>query len=168
MSRIASSLVSALVALDSASPDPLHRQLYLKLRNAILAGRISPGAQIPSSRDLARELGVARNTVLNAVEQLIAEGYLQGEHGSGTYVNRTLPDDTIHVPRLPAATAQTTRKHSPLSLRSRGLTTLSTLLPSAGRPKPFQPAVPAVDAFPFSLWAKLVQKQWRRHPSDLL
>jgi len=168
MSRIASSLVSALVALDAASPDPLHRQIYLKFRHAILAGRISPGAQIPSSRDLARELGVARNTVLNAVEQLIAEGYLQGEQGSGTYVNRTLPDDTLRVPHLQAAIAQRVRKHAPLSLRSRGLTAISALLPSAGRAKPFQPAVPAVDAFPFSLWAKLVQKQWRRHPSDLL
>jgi len=153
MSRIASSLVSALVALDSASPDPLHRQLYLKLQNAILTGRISPGAQIPSSRELARELNVARNTVLNAVEQLIAEGYLQGEHGSGTYVNRTLPDDTIRVPRLQATTPQKTRIHASLSLRSRGLTTISTFPPSAGQPKPFQPAVPAVDAFPFHLWA---------------
>ena len=136
MSRIASSLVSALVALDSASPDPLHRQLYLKLQNAILTGRISPGAQIPSSRELARELNVARNTVLNAVEQLIAEGYLQGEHGSGTYVNRTLPDDTIRVPRLQAATPQKTRIHASLSLRSKGLTTISTFPPSAGQPKP--------------------------------
>lgn len=168
MSRISSSLVSALVALDSTSPDPLHRQLYLKLRNAIFAGRISPGAQIPSSRELARELGVARNTVLNAVEQLIAEGYLQGEHGSGTYVNRTLPDDTLRVSRLQVSTAKSTRENYPLSLRSRGLTTISALLPSAGRPKPFHPAVPAVDAFPFHLWAKLVQKQWRRNPSDLL
>src|SRR5262249_51457970 len=168
MSRISSSLVSALVALDAASPDPLHRQIYLNLRNAILAGRISPGAQIPSSRDLARELGVARNTVLNAVEQLIAEGYLQGEHGSGTYVNRTLPDDTLRVPRPQASTAQTTRKHPSLSLRSKGLTTISAPLPAAGQPKPFHPAIPAVDAFPFNLWAKLVQKQWRRHPRDLL
>jgi GntR family transcriptional regulator/MocR family aminotransferase len=168
MSRISSSLVSALVALDAASPDPLHRQLYGKLQNAILAGRIAPGVQIPSSRDLARELGVARNTVLNAVEQLIAEGYLQGEHGSGTYVNRTLPDDTLRVPRLQAPTAKSARKHYPLSLGSRGLTIGPIPPTSAGRPKPFQPAVPAVDAFPFRLWAKLVQKQWRRHPSDLL
>src|SRR2546428_7348108 len=128
MSRISSSLVSALVALDAASPDPLHRQIYLKLRNAILAGRISPGAQIPSSRDLARELGVARNTVLNAVEQLIAEGYLQGEHGSGTYVNRTLPDDTIHVPRVQTVRTQRARKPYPLSLRSKGLTMRSAPL----------------------------------------
>src|SRR5262245_29856639 len=144
MSRIASSLVSTLVTPDVASRDPLHRQIYLKLRNAILAGRIASGAQIPSSRELARELGVARNTVLNAVEQLITEGYLQGEPGSGTYVNRTLPDDTLRVPRLQAAPAQQARKHSPLSLRSKGLTNISTLLPSAGQPKPFQPAVPAV------------------------
>src|SRR5262245_55319842 len=168
MGRISSSLVSALVALDAASSEPLHRQIYVKLRDAILAGRISPGAQIPSSRDLARELGVARNTVLNAVEQLIAEGYLQGEHGSGTYVNRTLPDDTIRAPRPRAATAQGISKHFPLALRSRSLTPRSPLLPSAGRPQPFQSAVPAVDVFPFRLWAKLVQKQWRRHPSDLL
>ena len=149
MSKISSSLVSALDALDAASADPLHRQLYDKLRNAILRGRILPGAQIPSSRDLASELGVARNTVLNAVEQLIAEGYLQGEPGSGTYVNRTLPDDTLRVPRLQPSPAQRTRKHYPLSLRSRGLTTISTLLPSAGQPRPFHSAVPAVDAFPF-------------------
>jgi GntR family transcriptional regulator/MocR family aminotransferase len=138
MSRTSSSLVSALVAPDAASPEPLHRQLYGKLQNAILTGRIAPGAQIPSSRDLARELGVARNTVLNAVEQLIAEGYLQGEHGSGTYVNRTLPDDTLRVPRLQASSAQTARKHSSLSLRSRGLTTAANLLLAPGRPKPFQ------------------------------
>ena len=168
MGRIASSLVSALVVPDVASRDPLHRQIYLKLRNAILAGRIAPGAQIPSSRELARELHVARNTVLNAVEQLITEGYLQGEHGSGTYVNRTLPDDTLRVPRLQATTARRTRTHAPLSLRSRDLPTPSTLLPPAGHPKPFHSAVPAVDAFPFHLWSKLVQKQWRRHPSDLL
>src|SRR5215510_712119 len=122
MGRISSSLVSALVALDAASSEPLHRQIYVKLRDAILAGRISPGAQIPSSRDLARELGVARNTVLNAVEQLITEGYLQGEQGSGTYVNRTLPDDTLRVPRLQAANTQRARKDYPLSLRSKSLT----------------------------------------------
>ncbi len=168
MSRISSSLVSALVALDAASPAPLHRQIYLNLRNAILAGRISPGAQIPSSRDLARELGVGRNTVLNAVEQLIAEGYLQGEQGSGTYVNRTLPDDTLRAPRVQAAAVKRVSKHFPLSLRSRGLSMRSAPLPSAGPPKPFHSALPAVDAFPFNLWARLVQKQWRRRPKDLL
>ena len=151
MSRIASSLVSALVVPDVASRDPLHRQIYLKLRNAILAGRLAPGAQIPSSRELARELHVARNTVLNAVEQLITEGYLQGEHGSGTYVNRTLPDDTLRVPRLQTVTARKTRTHAPLSLCSRDLPTVSTILPPAGCPKPFHSAVPAVDAFPFQL-----------------
>jgi len=168
MGRISSSFSSALVTLDTALSEPLHRQLYNKLRTAILTGRIAPGAQIPSSRDLARELGVARNTVLNAVEQLITEGYLQGEQGSGTYVNRTLPDDTLRVPRLQATNTQRAQKDYLLSLRSKSLTKISTLLPSAGWSKPFQPAVPAVDVFPFQLWAKLVQKQWRQRPSDLL
>src|SRR5581483_2963044 len=90
-----------------------------------------------------------------------------GEHGSGTYVNRTLPDDTIRVPR-PRAAARRTGIHAPLSLRTRDLPTRSTLLPATGRPRPFHSAVPAVDAFPCQLWAKLVQEQWRRRPSDLL
>src|SRR5262249_60029905 len=108
------------------------------------------------SRVLARELVAARNTVLNAAEQLIAEGYLQGEHGSGTYVNRTLPDDTSRAPRPRAATAQGISKHFPLALRSRSLTPRSPLLPSAGRPQPLQSAVPAVDVFPFPLLADLL------------
>ena len=53
---------------------PLHRQLYRSLRGAILAGRLGAGARLPSTRSLARELGLARNTVLLACEQLVAEG----------------------------------------------------------------------------------------------
>ena len=168
MSRISSSPVSALITLDPTSSEPLHRQLYGKLRAVILAGRIAPGAQIPSSRDLAQELGVARNTVLNAVEQLITEGYLQGEQGSGTYVTRTLPDDTLRAPRLQTSPARRVKRFSPLSLHGKSLPSVTTLLPRAGRSRPFHPAVPAVDVFPFELWAKLVQKQWRQHSSDLL
>jgi DNA-binding transcriptional regulator YhcF (GntR family) len=134
MGRIASSLLSTLVVPDVASCDPLYRQIYLKLRDAILAGRLTPGTQIPSSRDLARDLGVARNTVLNAVGQLITEGYLQGEHGSGTYVNPTLPDDTLQAPHFHVSPGRRIRKGAPFSLRRKGLAVPPTLLPSAGQP----------------------------------
>ena len=168
MTRIASTLVSALLVPDFGAQEPLHRQIYAKLRDAILAGQIAPGAQIPSSRELARELRVGRNTVLNAVEQLITEGYLQGEQGSGTYVRRAFPEETTRAPRLAAARTPLRKTLAPLSPRVRALAAITGLQPPTGKPKPFVPCVPAVDAFPFALWGKLVQKHWRRHPSHLL
>ncbi|MDX1385721.1 MAG: winged helix-turn-helix domain-containing protein, partial [Thermoanaerobaculia bacterium] len=70
---------------------PLHRQLYAALRGAILEGRLRPGTRLASSRTLARELGLSRNTVLQAFEQLVAEGYATGRRGSGTFVAASLP-----------------------------------------------------------------------------
>ena len=70
------------------------------LRVAILDGRLQPGAKLPSTRMLAEELAVARNTVMGAYEQLLAEGYLEGETGSGTYVARALPDKFLQAPAV--------------------------------------------------------------------
>ena len=65
---------------------PLQRQLYARLRDAIIHGRVHTGMRLPSSRTLARRLGVSRNTVLFAYEELAADGVLGGEVGSGTRV----------------------------------------------------------------------------------
>ncbi|WP_242442761.1 winged helix-turn-helix domain-containing protein [Magnetospirillum sp. 15-1] len=65
---------------------PLHRRLYLALRESILDGRLAEGAALPSSRALAGQLGVARNTVLAAYDQLAAEGFTEGRRGSATRV----------------------------------------------------------------------------------
>ncbi|HEY8155194.1 MAG TPA: PLP-dependent aminotransferase family protein [Myxococcota bacterium] len=70
---------------------PLHRQLYRALRGAILTGRLGAGEKLPGSRLLARELGISRNTVLQACEQLVAEGYASGRSRSGTFVAAVLP-----------------------------------------------------------------------------
>src|SRR5437016_779292 len=80
------------LSLDNSSAVSLYRQLYDQLRGAILDGRLQSGAKLPSTRTLAEELAVARNTVMGAYEQLLAEGYLEGATGSGTYVARALPD----------------------------------------------------------------------------
>ena len=64
----------------------LHRQLYRAMRAAILAGRLGAGERLPGSRMLAKELGISRNTVLQACEQLVAEGYATGRARSGTFV----------------------------------------------------------------------------------
>lgn len=69
---------------------PLHAQLTRALKAAMLGGLVK-GARLPSSRSLARELGMSRNTVLAAYEQLRAEGFIDGRVGSGSYIARQLP-----------------------------------------------------------------------------
>jgi len=81
-----------LVPLDRDSPVPLLRQLYLELRRAILAGAIPPGGRLPPTRALAARLGVARNSVVAAYEQLLAEGFIEGRVGAGSFVSRDLPE----------------------------------------------------------------------------
>jgi len=76
---------------------PLYQQLYRAVRSSILSGGIARGSRLPVTRSLARELGISRNVVLIAYEQLIAEGYLVGRVGSGTYVNAELPDAMLAV-----------------------------------------------------------------------
>jgi DNA-binding GntR family transcriptional regulator len=65
---------------------PLYRQVYDQLRQAILEKYLAPGTRLPSTRKLARSLGVSRNTVLNAYEALAADALLAARSGSGTQV----------------------------------------------------------------------------------
>src|SRR6185437_9592411 len=62
------------------------------MQQAILTAQLPPGAKLPSSRTLATDLGIARNTVLHVYDQLTAEGYVLSTTGSGTYVADTRPD----------------------------------------------------------------------------
>jgi len=68
-----------------------YRQIYEGYRAAILQGRLRPGQRLPSSRALARELGVSRLPVVNAFEQLLHEGYIVARVGSGSFVTSSIP-----------------------------------------------------------------------------
>lgn len=72
--------------LELDGQGPRHAQLTRALKQAVLTGRLRPGLRLPSSRVLAQELGLARNTVLSSYEELAAEGFLHGKVGSGSYV----------------------------------------------------------------------------------
>jgi len=74
------------LALDRHSGIPIFRQLYEGYRQAILTGKLRKDVQLPSTRELAIDLRISRNSVMNAFDQLRAEGYIRGEHGSGTFV----------------------------------------------------------------------------------
>ena len=87
-----------LVTLDRSRPRSLRAQLERALRDAIARGSLGPGAALPASRVLARELDVSRSVVAGAYEQLVTEGYLQARRGSGTRVR----EDAGGRPQRPA------------------------------------------------------------------
>ena len=110
MAKYSSSIQNGLITLNAQSETPLYRQLYDSLRKAILAGLLAPGTRLQSSREIAKELSVSRNTVVNAFEQLLAEGYLEGQVGSGTYVSRALPEELHSVKAVTRSCARTRGK----------------------------------------------------------
>ena len=77
-------LLSEMTRLAQQDALPLHRQLYEALRRALLDGKLAAGERLPSSRDLAQDLNLSRNTVVAAINQLTVEGYLVSQVGSGT------------------------------------------------------------------------------------
>ena len=169
MAKYSSAIPNGLITLDSESQTPLYRQLYDRLRRAILAGQLAPGTRLQSTREMAEELGVSRNTVVNAYEQLLAEGYLEGQVGSGTYVSRALPEDLLSVKAVTRSMPRAGSKMVRLSERGKSFAAFAPLVPRAPEgARPFQTGVPALDSFPSDTWSKLLARHWRRPDDDLL
>jgi GntR family transcriptional regulator/MocR family aminotransferase len=175
--RTTSSAPPTLVRVDPAAGAPLYRQIYDSLRDAVVAGRLRPGARVPPTRVLAHELQVSRNTTSAALAQLRAEGYLEVRPRSGAFVSPLLPDTTLAAPRprehptapghlaSGAARPETGSRHPALSRHGTRLATLAS--PSGGAARPFRIGVPALDAFPWELWARLTSPRLRRSPDAL-
>src|SRR5262245_27874853 len=85
------------------APGPLHRRVYVALKAKIRGGALGPAARVPSTRALARDLGVSRNTVMQAYEQLAAEGYLVSRHRGATSVAGVASPRPAPAPARPAA-----------------------------------------------------------------
>ena len=153
------------LAFDRRLAEPLYRQLYDQLRELILAGRLPPGTRLPSSRELAADHGVSRNTVVGAYDQLLAEGYVTGTVGAGTFVSAVLPDELLS----PRADQVATQDGAPAAGPSaRGLK-LAALAPARDRRhRAFVTGVPDLEQFPFDQWARLMNVAWRRPGRELL
>lgn len=154
-----------LVPRDPATP--AYRWLCSGLRSAILEGRLPPGARLPSTRDLARECGLSRGTLVTVYELMKAEGYVTGRTGSGTFVNRTVPDALLHVagpPPAPLAEAShRARRLSKVGERVRLFPAIS-----CGPLRAFRANQPALDLFPTTLWAQIAGRRLRRASARLL
>ena len=154
------------LAIGEAGDRPLHRQLYFVLREAILESRLGPGARLPSSRALAKDLGVSRNTALAAFEQLLAEGYIEGRVGAGSYVSQHLPEDALEA-RAAKVAGGTGGTRPPPGPSRRGAV-IAGLAPFQSLPRPFAPGQPELAAFPFEDWARRLGQVWRAPKAGLL
>jgi GntR family transcriptional regulator / MocR family aminotransferase len=134
----------------------LEQQLVQAFREAIVSGRVRPGMRLPSSRRLAAELHVNRNTVVMALEQLIAEDYVIGKTGSGTFVNEHIQ------PRFPVSPAP------PLSENTRWLRSIPEPLVTPPRSPllEFRVCQPSTAAFPLALWRKAWRSALHQPPPD--
>jgi GntR family transcriptional regulator/MocR family aminotransferase len=153
------------VRKTGARKGPLNRQLYREIREAVLSGRLSAGARLPSSRALSQQLELARNTVLAAYDQLIAEGYVRAKKGSGIYVSETLPGFKRQRSQTPHPRGF--RRMPRSSARGKALDQLAPLLPPPN-PVPFRHGFPALDEFPKKIWGRLMAKHWRKATNSSL
>ncbi|HEY9780441.1 MAG TPA: PLP-dependent aminotransferase family protein [Leptolyngbyaceae cyanobacterium] len=154
------------IALDNNTAIPLHQQLYEELRRAILSGRLLPRQRIPSTRSLAKSLGISRTTVTSCYEQLLSEGYLETIVGSGTYVCAQLPDDLLHS--TPVESVQKTVSPIQLSKYAARLADMDTSLMSEPDLQiSFRYGRPAFDHFPMQIWRKLLSRHCRENSTWL-
>lgn len=135
---------------------PRRLQVYRQLRAAIEQGSFAPGARLPPSREQARALGVARNTVLWALERLRAEGYVVARVGDGSYV---APDLAALRPTARAAVQRPLQPAGVLSRRGRLIAdTALRWQPPLSLAAPFRIGAPEVASFPFALWDRLARQ----------
>ncbi len=131
------------ISLDRGARQPLHAQLAAHLRRLILQKRLAPGERLPASRILAAELTVSRGTITGAYDQLVGEGYIEGRPGSGVYVATDIPDYQLSVKAEPTERRDIAQPPAPAS------------------PRPFETAIPDINAFPHRDWARLLEQTWR-------
>jgi GntR family transcriptional regulator/MocR family aminotransferase len=156
------------IAIDRASAKPLYRQLYEGYRNAIVERQLRARQRLPSTRSLAAELQISRIPILNAFEQLRAEGYLEGRIGSGTYVARALPDEL-----LTPASRSTSRKLPERASKRAIARHIEVLLPEKAGPwlkgpGAFHIGQPPLDQFPVQVWSRLVARHSKNSDVSLL
>lgn len=160
-------ILSDYVGLQLDGRGALHRQLYRAIRGAILGAHLKEGTRLPATRLLAAALGISRNSVLQAFEQLTAEGYVEGKVGAGTFVASPLPDAML----APGDADDTTRDVSAAepSWSRLGARLAALPDPTGEQPAPhydFRYGRIAVDGRLLAAWRQLVARHAAHYPTD--
>jgi len=160
------------IEIDRQETLPIYLQICERFRTAIAAGHLRPGDRVPALRGLAAQLNTARGTVELAYTILVDEGYLQMRGAAGTFVSPSLPPSVVRSSRREtpqdaggrqgagkrgaAKTLDTTLRVPPPPSRP-----LAIAVAMSGEPRPLQPGLPALDAFPRKVWNRLVSRRAR-------
>lgn len=141
-----------MLAVNRAGPEHLSRQLYHGLVAIIRSRALAPGSELPSTRALAAELGLGRNTIVSAYDQLVTEGYLANRQGARPVI--------IDLPEGPRET-QAEEPPVPLRMPSRRGEELLSQPCHHGTPGrfAFHPGMPDAQSFPFGVWGRLVARR---------
>nr|MDQ2680313.1 PLP-dependent aminotransferase family protein [Candidatus Eremiobacteraeota bacterium] len=143
---------------DRSSDEPIGRQIMRRLRGAIETGIFEAGSRILPSRELAVRLGVARNTVTSAIDQLIAEGYLEARLGSGTYVASDIVTTPVVARPTPHSLPQTAQRY---------LKVEHTIDGFADRLGALRAGSPDISEFPNAIWRRLARRSFDRISESL-
>jgi GntR family transcriptional regulator/MocR family aminotransferase len=138
------------IPVDRTAEKPLIRQVYDQIRQQVLQGELHAGDRLPSTRELAEDLHVSRNVILEAYDQLLAEGYIESRRGSGTYVAEgasfAFAEADIPQPTTVSFTSSTRKNNDIIN---------------------FRPGLPALDHFPRKLWSHLTQQTYQQADASL-
>jgi GntR family transcriptional regulator/MocR family aminotransferase len=152
------------IALDRNSPVSLQEQIVRYFREAVVSHRLKPGSRVPSSRTFSTDHGVARITVVQAYEQLVAEGYLVPRAGAGMFVADSAPELYLRAasaePFIRAVTPTSTRVVSQRRLPSPPMAPFDVL--------PLAIGAPDVDYFPWAHWTTISTRVQQERPTELL
>ena len=159
------------IEIDRQQPLPIYLQICERFRIAIASGHLRPGDRVPALRALATQLSTARGTVELAYTILVDEGYLQMRGAAGTFVSPSLPASVVRSSRDQGLQDEQSR------LNYEGTDTpnapdaspggqaaprqLAIAVAMSGEPRPLQPGLPALDAFPTKVWHRLVSQRTR-------
>jgi GntR family transcriptional regulator / MocR family aminotransferase len=150
------------LTLDTGAGQPLYRQLYEQIRNAVISGRLAAGTKVPATRSLAGGLGVSRITVLQAYDQLIAEGFLESRRGSGTQVASLFDREAERREAIAASVYGKRVEHAARPT----IQELADAEPAVALA--FQPGIPAFDLFPRLVWSRLLKRHGQRNDQSAL
>lgn len=146
--------------------DQAYRWLYSAVRDQILQGYLRPGTKLPATRDLSKQCGLSRGTVVRAFEELQAEGYIESTVGSGTFVSSQIPDDVLNVRDRIKTGKPSVRAIPKLSKYANRVEFLPNL---ESRPsRTFRANIPAVDLFPVEIWGRLAARVMQRTTANQL
>jgi GntR family transcriptional regulator/MocR family aminotransferase len=167
MAKHAGSVFSVdVTGLETERGQPAYVRICDRIRSAITSGALAPNARLPSSRTLAKDLGVARNTVDWALGQLVADGYIVRRRGAGSFVVPRLPErdaPPVAWARVPQAKGSAAGRR--LSERAKALQTYPGHYRSLTA-IPFTPSLPPIDQFPRQVWNRLLAREASRAGTD--